>query len=123
MKCIFALILVLIIFKHTKYTIQKIVLICVLGMVRGDRTLFVRKGGASQKKIGKHCTTQITQWHIQQNITTPLLLNLKRQKIQHFGISTTICSSSTVIPIRRGIPPPSPGRNFISSGEEFPLYN
>jgi len=28
---------------------------CVLGMVGGDRNLFVRKGGASQKKIGKHC--------------------------------------------------------------------
>jgi len=31
-KYIFALILVLIIFKHTKYAIQKIVLTCVLGM-------------------------------------------------------------------------------------------
>jgi len=53
-KCIFALILVLIIFKHRKYRIQKIVLICVLGMVGGDRNLFVRKRGASQKNIGKH---------------------------------------------------------------------
>jgi len=34
-KCIFALILVLIIFKHPKYRIRKIVLVCVLGMVGG----------------------------------------------------------------------------------------
>jgi len=34
-KCIFALILVLIMFKHPKYRIRKIVLICVLGMVGG----------------------------------------------------------------------------------------
>jgi len=33
---------------------EKIVFICVLGMVGGDRNLFVRKGDASQKKIGKH---------------------------------------------------------------------
>jgi len=31
-------------------------LICVLGMVGGDKNLFARKGGASQKKIGKHCS-------------------------------------------------------------------
>jgi len=54
-KCIFALILVIIIFKHPKYTIPKIVLICVLGMVEGMRNLFVRKRGTSQKNIGKHC--------------------------------------------------------------------
>jgi len=53
-KYIFALILVLIIFKHPKYRIQKIVLICVLGMVGSNRNLFVRKGSASQNKIGKH---------------------------------------------------------------------
>jgi len=35
MKYIFALILVLIIFKHPKHTIQKIVLICLLGMAGG----------------------------------------------------------------------------------------
>jgi len=29
-------------------------MICVLGMVGGDRNLFVRKGGVSQKKVGKH---------------------------------------------------------------------
>jgi len=27
-------------------------------MVGGDRNLFVRKGGASQKKMGKHCSRQ-----------------------------------------------------------------
>jgi len=67
-----ALFLVLIIFKHTKYTIQKIVLICVLGMVGGDINLFVRKVGASQKKIGKHwvnrcinlATPCLKTWHI-----------------------------------------------------------
>jgi len=31
---------------------EKIVLICVLGMVGGDRNLFVRKGSASQKRLG-----------------------------------------------------------------------
>jgi len=31
---------------------EKIVLICVLGIVGGDRNLFVRKGGASQKRLG-----------------------------------------------------------------------
>ena len=31
---------------------EKIVLICVPGMVGGDRNLFVRKGGASQKRLG-----------------------------------------------------------------------
>jgi len=46
-KCIFVLILVLIIFKHPRYAIR-----CVLGMVGGDRNLFVRKGGASQKRLG-----------------------------------------------------------------------
>jgi len=34
-KCNVALILVLIIFKNTKYAIRKIVLTCVLGMVGG----------------------------------------------------------------------------------------
>jgi len=28
------------------------VLVCVLGMVGGDRNSFVRKGGASQKRLG-----------------------------------------------------------------------
>jgi len=37
---------------------EKIVLICSgHGRGGGDRNLFVRKGGASQKKIGKHCST------------------------------------------------------------------
>jgi len=52
-KFIFALILVSIIFTHPKYN-EKIVLICALGVVGGDKYLFVRKVGASQKKIGKH---------------------------------------------------------------------
>ena len=38
---------------------EKIVLIGVLGMVGGDRNLFVRKGVASQKKIEKHWFKQI----------------------------------------------------------------
>jgi len=53
-----ALILVLIIFKHTKYTIRKN---CVDSMVGGDRNLFVRKGGASQKKIGIYCSKWMKQ--------------------------------------------------------------
>jgi len=31
-------------------------------MVGGDRNLFVRKGGAGQKKIGKHCCSISTYW-------------------------------------------------------------
>jgi len=55
-KCIFALILVLIIFKHPKYKIRKnCVDMCARhGRGPGDRNSFVRKGGVSQKKIGKH---------------------------------------------------------------------
>ena len=55
MKCIFVLILVSIIFKHPKYTIRKsCVYVCARHGRGGDGNLFVRKGGASQKKIGKH---------------------------------------------------------------------
>jgi len=51
-KCIFALIHVLIIFKHTKYAIRKNCGDMSARHGRGDRNLFVRKGGASQKRLG-----------------------------------------------------------------------
>jgi len=55
-KCILALILVLIIFKHTKYTVRKNCVDMCVRHGRSDRNLFVRKEGASQKEIGKHRT-------------------------------------------------------------------
>jgi len=57
MKCIFALILVLIIFKHPKNRIRKNCVDMHARVVGGDRNLLVRKGGTSQKKIGKHWNT------------------------------------------------------------------
>jgi len=36
-------------------------------MVGGDRNLFVRKGGDSQKKIGKHCVktfSDLQRWSL-----------------------------------------------------------
>jgi len=41
-------------FKHTKYTVPKSCVDICARHERGDRNLFVRKGGASQKTIGKH---------------------------------------------------------------------
>jgi len=40
------------------------VLICALGMVRGDRNLFVRKGGASYKRLGN---TGLNRWNPDKN--------------------------------------------------------
>jgi len=52
-KCIFALILVLIIFKHPKYTIrQNYVDMCARDGRGGDRNLFVRKGALAKKRLG-----------------------------------------------------------------------
>jgi len=63
-KCIFALTLVLISFKHPKYRIQKnCVDMCARDGRGGDRNLFVRKGGASQKKIGEHWSQVICIIH------------------------------------------------------------
>ena len=74
MKCILALIPVFIISNMPNIRKEKIVLICMLGMVDGDRNLFVRKGGASQKRLGN--TVSITSMLESLSIFCSIILSL-----------------------------------------------
>ena len=61
MICIFALILVLIILKHPKYTIRKIVLICVLDLVGGAIEICLsQKGALAKNRLGNTVLNRTT---------------------------------------------------------------